>query len=328
MKWIVILVISVCVAFGAGYYIGNRAISSGILSPLGMVTPKPLLKYTIENLSRRQYVPTQIILDGATATTSAYTVYAFHYISDGLKVTGVAHIPNDASPVNKKPVIVEYRGFIDPANYFSGDGTAHSAEVYAQNGFITLAPDFLGFGGSDKPSGDVFEERFQTYTTAVNLLVSVGSLSMVDASRVGVWGHSNGGHIALTVSEIVAKPYPLVLWAPVSKPFPYSILYYTDDADDHGKLLRKELAAFEKLYDVELFSLTNYLDRVQGPIQLHQWTADNAVPLAWSDALASQLKGKGKDVTYYTYSGADHDMTGSWNTVVARDVAFYTKYLK
>lgn len=309
-----------------GAYFGKRVAQNYIssqktVSPIGQIFEKPLDKYTINRLSGRKFEGSKIVLDQATATTSAYTVYTFHFVSDGKKVTGLAHIPNGTG---KFPVIVQLRGFIDPATYTAGAGTQHSAEVYAQNGFISLAPDFLGFGGSDKPSTDVFEERFETHTTALNLLASVKTLPMADASKIGIWGHSNGGQIALTVLEILSRPVPATLWAPVSKPFPYSILYYTDEGADHGKALRRELADFEKDYDVEQYSLTNYLNRITGPVQLHQGTADDAVPAAWSDALAKELK----DVMYFTYPGADHDMNGAWNAVVQRDISFFQKELR
>ncbi|MCX6794015.1 MAG: prolyl oligopeptidase family serine peptidase [Candidatus Gottesmanbacteria bacterium] len=239
----------------------------------------------------------------------------------------MAHIPNGEN--QKFPVIVQFRGYVDREQYFPGEGTARSAEVYAANGFISLAPDFLGYGGSDMPSTDVFEERFETYTTALNLLASVSTLPIVDALHIGIWGHSNGGQIALTVLEILGRPIPTVLWAPVSKPFPYSILYYTDEADDHGKLLRRELARFESQYDIEQYSLTNYLNRITGPVQFHQGMADTAVPLSWSDTLAKTLEASNSAVNYFVYPGADHNMLpDGWDTVVARDVTFFGKYLR
>ena len=329
MKWkIVLLVALLVVAAAAMFLFVSKRFQTAIISPLGKITEKPFEKYTIDNLSKRQYTGSQIVLDAATATASAYTVYSFHYFSDGKKVTGVAHIPNDASKANKKPVIVQFRGYVDKDAYFPGEETEPSAKVYAANGFISLAPDFLGYGGSDASSTDAFEDRFLTYTTALNLLASVPTLPMADSTQVGIWGHSNGGQIALTVSEILNKPMPLVLWAPVSAPFPYSILYYSDEADDHGKLLRRETANFEAVYNADLYSLTNYEDWIGGPVQLHQGTADDAVPVRWSDDLAATLKKEGRDVNYFTYPAADHNMSGSWNTVVARDIAFYTKYLK
>lgn len=313
------IVIGVALAV-SGYFgkqwIAQYASEHAVVSPIGKILEKPLDKYSINALSERNFTGSQIVFDEATATTSAYTVYTFHYMSDGKKVTGVAHLPHGKGPF---PVIVQFRGYVDREKYFPGEGTQRSAEVYAANGFISLAPDFLGFGGSDNPSKDVFEERFQTYTAALNVLASIPTLPMA-SDKVGIWGHSNGGQIALTVLEILHSSIPATLWAPVSKPFPYSILYYTDEADDHGKMLRKELAIFESDYDVERYSLTNYIDRIVGPLQIHQGSADDAVPQKWSDDLAKKLK-----ADYFVYPRADHNMVGSWNTVVLRDVEFFKK---
>ena len=314
--------------FVGGYY-GKPALQQYIaarqtISPIGKIFEKPLAKYTILNLSARTYTGSQIVLDQATATTSAYTKYTFHFTSDGKKVTGVAHIPAGSGPF---PVVVQFRGYVDREKYFPGEGTQRSAEVFARNGFISLAPDFLGYGGSDMPSQNVFEERFETYTAALNLLASVGTLPAADASRVGIWGHSNGGQIALTVLEVLGRSIPVTLWAPVTKPFPYSILYYTDDADDHGKMLRRELAKFEEDYDVELYALTTYLDRLVGPMQTHQGGGDDAVPQAWSDAFVKALGDK-REMQYFVYPGADHNMNGAWDTVINRDIIFFREYFK
>ncbi len=320
--------IGIFIVVGAYYgkiVIQNYISSQKIVSPIGKIFEKPLEKYSILRLAGREFTGSQIMLDEPVATTSAYTKYTFHFISDGKKVTGVAHIPFG----DNLPVVVQFRGYADREQYFPGEGTQRSAQVYAANGFISLAPDFLGYGGSDMPSSDVFEERFETYTTALNLLASVSTLPMADPGRIGIWGHSNGGQIALTVLEILGRPLPATLWAPVSKPFPYSILYYTDDVPDHGKLLRREIANFETNYDVEQYSLTNYLDRIRGPITLHQGTADAAVPLAWSDTLAKTLEASSSAVSYFTYPGADHNMMpGAWNTVMSRDITFFGKYLR
>ncbi len=143
-----------------------------------------------------------------------------------------------------------------------------------------------------------------------------------------IWAHSNGGQIALTTLEITGVNYPTVLWAPVSAPFPFSILYYTDEASDHGKSLRRELARFEEVYNSDLYSLTNYLDRIKAPIELNQGTADDAVPVAWSDNLAKTLKDNGLDLIYNKYPGADHQMTPLWNSVIQKDLEYFEKNLK
>jgi len=311
---------------GMGFRVFGSRRPPSILSPIAQIVERPLDKYTIDHLSRRQSVTTRIVFDQASATTSAYTEYTFHYVSDGKKVSGLAHVPNDASVINTKPVIVQIRGYVERSIYTPGAGTKRSAEVFAKNGFISLAPDFLGYGDSDNPGKDVFEERFQTYTATLDLFSAIPSLVGADPRRVGIWAHSNGGQIALTVLEVTRKPYPTTLWAPVSRAFPYSVLYYTDEAEDKGKALRKKLADFEKQYDGDLYSMTNYIDRITAPIQLHQGSADDAVPIRWSEEFVADLKKENITIGYFLYPGADHNLQPSWNTVISRDITFFRKY--
>ena len=320
------LVLMLLIAGGILYALLGDRQSNSVISPITQVLERSLDKYSIDSLTRRQGKGSAIVFDTAVATTSAYTVHEFSFTSDGKKVTGLAHVPSDASAAGKKPVIVQIRGYVDRSVFASGVGTRRSAEVFAANGFISLAPDFLGYGGSDNPSNDVFEERFQTYTVTLDLLASVGSLPQADSEKIGIWAHSNGGQIALTVLEITRGTYPTVLWAPVTKAFPYSILYYTDEADDKGKALRKKLAEFERNYDVDLYTLVNFTDRIAAPLQIHQGSADDAVPQRWNDDFVDQLKARDADVEYIVYPGAEHNMQPGWNTAVSRSMEFYRSH--
>ena len=316
--------------------------------------PKPLAKYTIEALSKTLFKDSQITLGETLNDESDYSSQIFYFDVDpsilrqgfdgelsrtaqdsgqAKKVSGLINLPKGEGIY---PVIVMFRGYIDREKYQAGTGTQRAAAVFAKNGFVTLAPDFLGYGSSDMPSENPMEERFQTYTTALTLIESVKNLNSAllaaginiraDPLRIAIWGHSNGGQIALTILETGGEGFPTVLWAPVSKPFPYSVLYYTDDFDDHGKMLRRVVSDFEKDYDVEDHSLTNFFEKINAPIQLHQGGADEAVPIKWSDQLYEQLNKLGKDIKYFTYAGDDHDFTkGSWSTVVSRNIDFYKK---
>ena len=153
------------------------------------------------------------------------------------------------------------------------------------------------------------------------------NLPLADPDRISIWGHSNGGQIAITVAEILKYNYPTVLWAPVTKPFPYSILYYTDDSEDRGKLIRHELAEFEKNYDPDKYSLDLFLKQINAPLMLHQGTNDDAVPVKWSDNFIDKLNGLDKDITYYKYPGADHNLRplDNWNLAIKRSLDFYQK---
>lgn len=341
MKKILIFIPLLIVFAVSFFYVFDKFSSKEILNPLGKNSQqkreKPLDKYTLESLKKTNFPAGDIIIDRKLREGEGFDSYVFHYYSFGKKVSGLLNLPAKSGTY---PVIVMFRGYVDQEIYETGVGTQHAGEEFAKNGFITFAPDFLGYGESDKPSQDPMEERFQTYTTVLSLLSSIGNLNktleasfsgevLSDDKNIGIWGHSNGGHIALSILEITGKNYPTVLWAPVSKPFPYSILYYTDESDDHGKKLRKVVADFEKDYDSESYSPTNYFDWINASIQLHQGGSDEEVPQKWSDQLVGELKKLNKDVEYFTYPEQDHNFSKqSWSAIVNRNISFYRKYLE
>lgn len=310
-----------------------------ILSPISskniLKTEKPLEKYTFERLKNRIANPGNIEVGAELKNANGFAAYIFYFTTEGKKVSGMMNIPQKPG---KYPILVLLRGFIDQQIYTTGDGTRRDGEIFAANGFISLAPDFLGYGESASPSANPVEERFQTYTTTLDLLASINNINSAlstltdnkitaDTEKLGIWGHSNGGQIALSVITATGRNYPTVLWAPVSKPFPYSVLYYTDEFDDYGKKLRRVIADFEKDYDVDLYTFTNYLDWITAPIQLHQGGNDEAVPQKWSDQFVTQLKDKGKNVTYFTYPREDHNFTqGSWGVNIQRNIEFYRRH--
>lgn len=298
-------------------------------NPISQIKPTPLLKYSIENLSSTTFTPAQITIGEVVKDNPKYISYKFDMkfspdFSTNLKNTsGLINIPKGEGTF---PVIVMYRGYVDQKTYTTGSGTQPSASVFASNGFITVAPDFLGYGQSDIEAGDIFETRFQTYVTAAVTLKSVNSISQWDGKNIFIWGHSNGGQIALTTLEITGDTYPTILWAPVSRPFPASILYYIDEADDGGKLIIDKLAEFNETYDASKFSLSSYLDKIKAPIEIHQGTIDTAVPYWWSDSIVKILKSTGTDVTYFKYSGANHNLAPSWDRAVENSLSFYKSH--
>lgn len=314
--------------------------SGGFISPLAEkekdIKEKPLDKYTFSNLRKTPFSSSKIEIGKQLKDEENFSSYVFYYYDNGKKVSGLLNIPKEKGVY---PVIVMFRGYVDKSIYTIGEGSKRAGEVFAQNGFVTVAPDFLGYGESDNPSENSMEERFQTYTTALSLLASIKNISLalekenievhIDSSKVAIWGHSNGGHISLSVLGITKKPYPTVLWAAVTKSFPYSILYYTDEFEDHGKALRKVLADFENDYDVEKYSLANYFDPITAPILFFQGESDDAVPRKWSEDFFGLMKEKDKDIEYVEYPGADHNlMPTGWSDAVSKSIEFYKTRLK
>jgi uncharacterized protein len=317
------------IGVGIGFLLGQIApiATRQPTSIPSQVPDRSLDKYTIPNLQRAKTPGVQIRVEKLLNDYPTFTSNLFAYdfdptLQDGptKRVSGLLNLPKGSGTY---PLIVMLRGYVDPKDYFPGNGTINASLFFARNGFITVAPNFLGYGDSDQEASDILEARFQTYTTVMVLLKSLGSIPQWDHKNVFIWAHSNGGQIALTTLEITGLPYPTTLWAPVSSPFPFSILYYSDETVDKGKLLRKALANFEDVYNTDLYSLPNYLGSIKAPVNLDQGTADTAVPVSWSDDLAKALKAQGTAVEYNVYPGADHVMSPLWNTVIQKDLAFF-----
>lgn len=343
--YFLIFLSSIIAFFLLGFWVRGNFIpkKSEEKSLVNKIIPKPLEVYTIESLSnisypagKLEYKKSITVEDNLSDKDRGYTSYIFNLKfqpnperKDEKSTSVLINKPITEDLDTKYPLVVMIRGYVDPSIYSPGIGTKRAAEVFVKNGFITVAPDFLGYAESDINSSNIFESRFQTYTTILSLFNSLTTYTIPewDGQNISIWAHSNGGQIALTTLEITRRNIPTVLWAPVSKPFPYSILYYTDESADRGKLIRRELGNFEDTYDTDKYSLDLFFDKINAPIQLHQGTADDAIPQAWSDDLVKKLKQSEKDIEYFVYPNADHNLQPGWNTAVMRSLEFYRKNL-
>jgi|SRR3989344_7756408 len=343
MKIIAAIVLLSIAALYGGFLIAGRDVKQ-LEEKIANIIEKPLEKYTFENLRKTKFPESLITVGRLIEEKDEYVSQMFYFNINNKKVSGLLNTPKEEGIY---PVVIMLRGYVPKEIYETGMGTKRAGEVFAKNGFITLAPDFLGYGESDNPSEIVMEERFQTYTTLLPLFSSLGNLNegltasysgtiKADTEKVGLWGHSNGGQIALSTLAISGKKYPTVLWAPVSKPFPYSILYYTDDIEDHGKGLRRVVANFEKDYDAELYSTSNFYSWINAPIEIHQGIDDEAVPLKWSNQLVKDLEKSRRpsgpearrDVAYFTYPNSDHNlMPEGWDLAITRSTSFFREHL-
>jgi len=281
--------------------------------------------YSFESLKKRQYYSSEIKMEEVLKEEETYTSYLFSYSAEGKRITGMANIPRKEGQL---PVAILLRGWVDEEEYYPGKGSDKMASFLAESGFITLAPDFLGYAGSAPAFPDMLQTRFFRPITVISLLSSLDSLEKADQEKVAIWAHSNGGQIALSVLEITGRAIPTSLWAPVSAPFPESILHYTDELEDGGALVKKEIAEFEEKYDASDYSTDTFLELIKAPLLIHQGTADEAIPLDWTETLVSQLQALDKDVSYYQYPGENHNFHfGGAPLARERDLEFLRKHL-
>jgi dipeptidyl aminopeptidase/acylaminoacyl peptidase len=78
----------------------------------------------------------------------------------------------------------------------------------------------------------------------------------------------------------------------------------------------------------DTISSNSYLEDISGPVQLHHGTADETVPLLFSELLFDGLEEAGMVVEMYTYEGDNHNISNSFSQAMRRTIEFYDLYLK
>ena len=311
-----------------------------------------LAQYNFENLRKRENkgsvineIGKVLVVEEARPTIMAkykedgikkvnnFESKAISFVSNGKKISGMMNIPN-TSPSSRsggtsvgRPAIIMIRGFADAEGYFVGSGSWKAADELARNGFVTISLDFLGFGLSQGESKDILEARFEKPVGVLDLIESVKKLKYIDPDRIGIWAHSNGGQIAVSILEITGKNYPTVLWAPMTNPFPQSILETMDDSEG-GLIVKKRIQDFEKEYDSKLYSIDNFYNWIEAPILIHQGTADVWCKVKWQENFKNELEKYNKEVYLDIREGSDHNLKESWDEVIKMDIEFFRNKMK
>ena len=148
--------------------------------------------------------------------TAASTEYGITYQSAGRRITGVMYVPAGTGPF---PVIIMAHGYIPPSQYTTGEDSHRESPFLASHGYVAIHPDFRNYAGSDvDPQATADMSTIGWTEDTLNLVTAIqqGGLAALDASRIGLWGHSNGGQVGLQVMSIDIDIKAYVLFAPTS----------------------------------------------------------------------------------------------------------------
>jgi dipeptidyl aminopeptidase/acylaminoacyl peptidase len=322
-------------------------------APTHTITPTPTnievnfdvgREITIQHLQELEIAGSEISFEQKLADRSNYHQHLVSYISEGNKIYGLLTIPFGEPPEGGFKAIVFNHGYIPPAAYQTTKRYTEYVDYLARSGFVVFKIDYRGHGKSQgEPSGSYFSSGYTI--DAISALRSLQKLDYVDAQGIGMWGHSMAGNLVLRAMLIEPDIKAGVIWAGAVYSYDdfaaYGIAdntYQTpepsenhDDTDSH----RKSWEIFETYGrpDTQIdfwkaVSLTENINYLTNPLQIHHAEDDTVVDIGYSNILAAVLQENNKPYEFYTYEGGGHNLISPYfDQAMLRTVEFFKNNL-
>jgi len=294
---------------------------------------------SIESLREGEYPGSEIIIEETLSPGSNYLRYRVSYLSEGLKIFALLTVPNGEKPEGGWPVIVFNHGYIPPSEYRTAERYVAYTDAFSRNGYILIRPDYRGHDESEGVPTGAYGSNGYTIDV-LNAVSSIKNYPDANPDKIGMWGHSMGGHITLRNMVVSDDVKAGVIWGGVVASYPDLISRWhrgrptpiVSPRSTRGRW-RGEL---QNIYgDPQAnpdfwnsISANSYLSDISGPLQLHHGTADSTVPVEFSESLEQQMKDVGKSVELFTYEGDNHNISNNLSLALSRSVAFFDEYLK
>lgn len=320
----------------------STATATNTATPVPTATPShPLM---IPVMRSQEYPGSEIVFEETLAPGVNYDRYIISYQSEGNKIYALFTVPWGTPPESGWPVILFNHGWIRPEEYVTTERYLDYVDAIARSGYIVLRSDYRGHGRSEGEA--IISYRSPGYTADVlNALASVQGYSAADPDRIGMWGHSMGGHITLRAMVVSDQVRAGVIWGGVVVSFPDLFTKWTryvppGQPTPTPRPTRagswRNNNSWYALYGTpeenpdfwQAMSANNYLDEISGPLQLHHGTADASVPYEFSEILAAEMEAANQPVELYLYDGDNHNLVISFWTAMNRSLAFFDRYVK
>lgn len=293
---------------------------------------------SIEYMRAQEYPGSEITIEQTLPAGINYNRHIVSYKSEGLKIYALLTIPLGEAPQNGWPVVIFNHGYIPPKEYRTLEKYVAYTDAFSRQGYIVLKSDYRGHGNSEGEASGGYGSPAYTIDI-LNAVSSIKKFKDVDINKIGMWGHSMGGHITLRSMVISRDIKAGIIWAGVVASYPDLLNRWrrpsvTSIPLPGGARRWREvlIQQFGTPEENPIFwnsiSPTSFLKDISGPIQLHNGTLDASVPLEFSEKLHKELKEVGKKSELFVYQGDDHNLTNNFNTAIQRSVDFFDKYLK
>jgi dipeptidyl aminopeptidase/acylaminoacyl peptidase len=292
-------------------------------------------------LRQTPYPGSAITIQETLEPGANYNRYYASYQSEGLTIYGLLTVPYGDPPPEGWPAIVFNHGYIPPEVYRTTERYIAYVDWLARSGYIVFRIDYRGHDRSQGEASGAYGSPGYT-ADVLNAVAALQGFPQADPKRIGMWGHSMGGYLTLRSMVISPQIKAGVIWAGVVGSYP-DLLYNwrrpgggTPTPFPAAPVARRWRQEWVALYgspeeNPEFWnsvSANSFLADLSGPVQLHHGTADDTVPLAFSQTLYQQLLQAGKTVEYYEYPGDDHNISSSFGAAMSRTIEFFDRYLK
>lgn len=313
------------------------ATPTSTLSPTSTPTPIPH-PLSIEAMRARDYPGSDVVIESVLDPGINYNRYIVSYLSEGLKIYALMTVPNGEKPATGWPVIIFNHGYIPPDQYVTTERYVAYVDQIARSGYIVFRSDYRGHGKSEGNAIGAYSRPDYTIDV-LNAVASMKRYQDADPNRIGMWGHSMGGHITLRAMVITKDIKAGVIWAGVVGSYP-DLLYNwrrgPTASPDSSPRPGSWRSTFAEQYGSpeqnpefwNSISANSYLADLSGPIQLHHGTNDTDVPLVFSENLYFQMLDADQYVELYKYEGDNHNISNYFSTAMSRTIEFFDRFVK
>lgn len=299
--------------------------------------PHPLM---IDIIRQQEFPGSDLVFEETLEPGLNYDRYIVSYLSEGYKQFALLTVPQGEVPETGWPVIIFNHGYIPPEIYRTTERYIAYVDGFARHQYIVMRPDYRGHGFSEGAATGGYSTPAYTIDV-LNALETIKRYPDADPNRIGMWGHSMGGHITLRSMVVRDDIKAGVIWAGVVVSYPDLISLWrrgngpTPTPDPNSNRGRWRISLIEQYgYPEEnpefwaSISSNSYLDDLSGPIQLHHTTGDATVPYIFSEILADEMTQAGQFVDLNIYDGDDHNISQNFNTAMERSLFFFDEYVK
>jgi len=290
-------------------------------------------------LRQTPYPGSEITIESELERGANYRRYYAYYLSEGLKIYALLTIPNGEQPAGGWPAIVFNHGYIPPDQYRTTERYIAYVDWLARSGYIVFRIDYRGHDRSEGEPRGAYGDTGYT-ADVLNAVSALQRLPQADPNRIGMWGHSMGGYLTLRAMVISPDIRAGVIWAGVVASYPDLLTRWRRGRGPTPTppvtSSRRWRFDWSTLYGSPEenpdfwngISSNTYLEDLSGPLQLHHGTADESVPLEFSEILYQQLQEAGKLAEYYSYPGDNHNLSNFFSQAMTRTIEFFDQHLK